>query len=302
MTLQDKRAPAKHVDGPLFSCADVSGSRRAQSWLAEQLRRGEHETFSTVIELTPALAELLLARNPDNRNVREQRVIDYATDIKGGNWDLNGEALKVSRCGFLNDGQHRCHGVVRAATSIRTMIIFGLRRETRTTLDQGSVRTAGDYLGMEGIESGNQSAAVAGMLWQYENLGRVSRQSLYRPTKAQVRESFHAHAGINASIRAANHKGAALVGGVSTLAFCHYLFAQKDQKAADEFVIKLARGDGLAASSPVYRCRERLHVNRRMKLEEKVELIFRTWNAVRKNRKFDSKSSPIKGELPALED
>lgn len=301
MTLKDRKTSYKDLDASLFGSEKV-GSRSAQSWLAEQLKRGESGIFSLIISLEPDLAELLLARNPNNRPVRQYSLANYSTDILSGSWEMNGEAIKVSRCGFLNDGQHRCLAVLRTGMPIQTMIIFGLVRETRTTVDKGGAKTVGDYLGMDGVENSNVSAAVAGMVWQYEVAGRISRQSYYRPTKAQVVATFREHPEISESIRAARHKGTALVGGISTLAFCHYTFAKKNEKAADIFVEKLAKGDGLSVSSPIYRCRERLLANRRMTPEEKVELIFRTWNAFRKNRQFDSKSSPLKGKLPPVED
>jgi hypothetical protein len=302
MTLLEKMMSSKVVEAPLFSAANQKETRRANAWLTDRIHRAEREgVFSEVIELTPVIAELLLARNPSNRTMSETKLSEYARDIGNGSWELNGEPIIISEDGLLNDGQHRCTATVRSGRSIRTVITFGVRRESRVTVDQGSARTAGDYLAMDGIESSREAAAVAGMIWQYETIGKVSRESDLRPTKAQVRECFFSHEGINDSIRAATHHGVTLVGGKSTLGFCHFVFKKKNATAADYFIQRLIRGDGLAATDPIYRCRERLHSNRKMDVHQKVELIFRTWNAFRRGKKFDGKSSPTTGVLPDLE-
>lgn len=302
MTLLEKLMPSKAADGPLFSTVDQKDARRATAWLTDRLHRAEREgVFSEVIELTPVLAEILLQRNPANRTLVATKLADYCHDIEAGNWELNGEAILISKDGLMNDGQHRCTAVIHTGRSIKTVITFGVSRDSRVTVDQGAVRTAGDYLAMDGVESSKSAAAVAGMLWQYANIGKISRQTEYRPTKAQVREAFTAHESINDSIRAVHHKGVVLVGGTSTLAFCHYLFAKRDKAAADFFVQRLIKGDRLAASSPIFRCRERLLSNRKMDVGQKVELIFRTWNAFRLNKKFAANASPTTGTLPKLE-
>lgn len=292
-------------DAPLFSTALVAERRRAEQWLADRLKRGEREIFSEENDLSPVLAELLLARNPDNRNVRDGVVSDYAGDIVEGNWTTNGESLKISRQGMLNDGQHRCLAVIKAGRKIRTMFTFGVERASRTTLDQGLARTPGDYLGMAGVSSANQAAAVATLLWQYKRLGRISRQSIYRPTKAQILEAFAEHSGINDSIRVAAKKGCNVAGGVSVLALCHYLFAQVDRAAADNFIEKLIKGTDLPASDPIYLCRERLRSETRMVIEDKAELIIRAWNNHRRGRRLQKLQLGVKevrkpSSLPAV--
>lgn len=302
MTLLEKMMSSKVVEAPLFSAANQKETRRANAWLTDRLHRAEREgVFSEVGELSPVLAELFLQRNPSNRTLVASKLAEYYRDIVNGRWELNGEAILISEDGLMNDGQHRCTAVVKSGRTIKTVFTFGVSRESRVTVDQGAARTAGDYLSMDGVENGRCAAAVAGMLWQYEHIGKISRQSEYRPTKVQVREAFIDNPGINDSIRAVQMKGVSLVGGVSTLAFCHYLFAQRDGEAAGSFIQRLIKGDRLVTTSPIFRCRERLLSNRRMDVGQKVELIFRTWNAHRLGKRFDGKASPTTGTLPKLE-
>lgn len=284
--------------GPgLFSGTNTAETRRMRAWLADRIRRGQTEVFSEVISLTPVLAELLLENNPDNRNLRHKKVETFATDIRNGDWPLNGETLKLSKEGLLNDGQHRCHAVISAGRPIPTIITFGVARETRMTVDQGAVRTAGNYLAMAGYECSNQMSAVSSMLWQMETLGRLSKHE--KPTKVQISQVANAHPGISDSIRAVPSN--ARVGrSRSVLAFCHYLISRRAKLHADSFFLRLVLGDGLSRNDPIYHCRERLIGGQRITQEEKVEIILRTWNAHRKGQR-QTKCSPIMGTLPAIE-
>lgn len=279
--------------------ANHADARRAKAWLDDRIKRGRREAFCETINLTPALAELLLGRNPDNRNLRQSKVDEFCTDIAAGNWTYNGENIKVSVEGLLNDGQHRCHAVIAAATPIKTDIKFGLSRDSRMTVDQGAVRTAGNYLSMGGVTDANAVAAVAGFVWQYETYGKISTARNGRPTKAQISDTFRRHPKIAESVRAVP-RGGRVAGSKAVLAFCHYPIARKASVLADSFILNLCIGEGLVQTDPVYRCRERLLADRKLSHSEKIELILRTWNATRTGRRA-VKTSHIVGEIPELE-
>lgn len=296
----DSKAVRPQKNGSLYTDAHATRARRAHAWLVDRLEYArKNGVFSETVELDPVLAELLLTHNPGNRSLRNVNLTRIEEDIRGGRWEVNGESVKVSLDGQLNDGQHRCTGVVNTGMSIRTVITFGLDRKSRLTVDQGANRSAGDYLGMEGIAYANNAAAVAGMIWQIANHGGIFAGGVFRPTKSQVQETFYQHPKIKDSILAVPYKGARLVGGVSTLAFCHYMFALKNRKAADAFVAQLVNGDELKRSDVLYVARAKLMGDNRLRPAEKIEVIFRAWNAVRSGRAL--KTIPVHKRLPSIE-
>jgi hypothetical protein len=121
----------------------------AHAWLATQHSRARRDgPFTVKTELTPALAKLLLDSNPENRKISPWLVRQMVRDIKNGRWALNGETLIVALSEELNDGQHRCQAVIDADKSIRTMITFGVERESRFTIDTGQKKSIGDHLDM----------------------------------------------------------------------------------------------------------------------------------------------------------
>lgn len=293
-----KSKPEAKPDG-LFSATDTQKARRAKAWLDDRLQRGRQGEFTEIVELTPVLSELLLINNPDNRTLKPGKLQSFESDISEGRWELNGESLKVSVEGFLNDGQHRCHAVIGAGRPIQTFITFGVSRQSRLTVDQGAVRTVGDYLSMENVANGNHCASVATLIYLVGATGYVKKSREKMPTKGQVREAYHSNPGILDSIHAVPKNGSNLVGGLTNLAFCHFMFALKDKDAATAFIQRLVKGDELKASDPIFKARQRLMTDRRLRPEEKIEVIFRAWNAVRTRRPLAT--IPIHGRLPGLE-
>lgn len=283
----------------LFSATDVAEKRRAEAWLDDRIARSQSGVFSEVALLTPALAEMLKAINPDNRNIRQTVVDRYVADIREGNWKLTGESVKVSKEGLLNDGQHRCTAVIRAGRSITTIFTFGLDRQSRLVVDQGAVRTTGDYLGMAGVADGNHVAAVATLIWQYERFGLVSHNSHFRPTKTQIQEVAVCNPGIVASIRAVPAKYS-LLASKSILAFCHFEFAKSDKEAANAFLEKLVKGTGLDENDPIYLARSRLLSERKTSLGDRVELLFRAWNLHRRGVRSRTKLQLTRDKLPEI--
>lgn len=279
--------------------ADVE-RRRMEAWLDERIHTALSEPMSEPVTLTPVLAGILLEphRNPDNRPISELLVDRISSDIKGRRYIFNGEPIIISREGYTNDGQHRCHAVIKTGKAIRTMISFGFERESRMTLDQGNTRTAGHYLSMAGVVDGNGVGTVATMIWQYKEHNRLSTDGRSRPTKSQVLLVAESYKDIHDSLLVCGKTNG--VAGRTLLAFCHWVASHKAGKAAaDEFFSSLISGANLGARSPILYARNRLN-NERLTTNEKVELIFRAWNAWREKRTV--KSLPVNGGvLPKLE-
>lgn len=280
----------------------VSEDRKATLWLDEQVKQSQSGIVTNTIELTPALARVLLSRNPDNRKLSESFVENYTRDIENGAWSFNGEPIIVSREGWLNDGQHRCAAVVAANKSIDVVFVVGAPRESRLTLDQGRNRMTADYLSMNGHADATTLAATGGFVWQYLRAGQILRHRKYRPTKGEILALIDATPSIATSLEAVMRKGSDTAGGRSTLVFCHWAIARAaGQEAATNFTTSLIVGANLLARDPILYARNRLAADRtRLTPNEKAELIFRAWNAHR--RRETPKTLPIlNGALPVLE-
>lgn len=279
-----------------------SEDHRAAMWLDEEVKKARKGVTTQVVELTPALARVLMDRNPKNRKISDLVVESYTRDIEHGKWRFNGEALIIADDGTLNDGQHRCSAVIAADKPVMATLVIGVERDSRATLDQGRTRTVGDYLAMEGYVNTNQLGAAASFVFQHQARGYLAKGGSGKPTKSEVMALIDLNPSLVQSVAQVQVKGAAAYGGQSMLAFCHWTFWQaSDRASADDFIRKLTEGAGLLARDPILYLRNRL-VNERGRLRpnDKAELIFRAWNASRRGE--TPKNLPILGSvLPVLE-
>jgi hypothetical protein len=287
----------------LPSISGATASTRAKRWLADRIKSGAKKEFAEIGVLTPEVAALLLQRNEKNRVVKEATVERYARDIETGRFAFNGEPIIVADTGELNDGQHRCHAVVYAQKPIKTLFVFGAPRDSRTTVDQGTARTAGDYLGMDGVSNSNHLATIACKLIEIENFGKLISVHADKPTKAEIVERAKSDPQIQASFRFVHRKGAARVSSYSLLGAAHYMLRKKGGPDADVFMDKLIEGVELKARDPIFVAREKLiSRDKRLNQNERLKTIIMAWNNYRARSAVKTLTHSVKkGEkLPEL--
>jgi hypothetical protein len=241
-----------------------------------------------MLELTPDRATKLLERNTHNRSISGSRVEQYAADIKAGNWQLNGEAIKIADDGQILDGQHRLWAVIEAEAPIQTLLITGLPNETQETMDQGRPRSVADVLKLRGEKNYMCLAATTKIVAFYLRDG-LPYQDAFKPgiTVHHALRTLQRNEEIRDSVQKAQDLGKPWL-SQSALAALHFLFATVDQVDADDFVVKLMRGEQLTAADPIWVLRERLikaHGDKLNPIHPRVKLAFviRTWNAYRTN-------------------
>lgn len=105
------------------------------------------EEISVAVEvITPSVAKQMLEGNIDNRKLRSFRVSQYADAIKRGMWDIQNDAITISKTGKLLNGQHRLSAIVEANTSIQCLVLRGVDDETYSSIDSGLARSVNDAL------------------------------------------------------------------------------------------------------------------------------------------------------------
>jgi len=287
---------------PASAFVGFSDDHRLSVWLDMEVAKSKAGWVTQPVALTPALARVLLGRNPSNRTIKEYLVDTFARDIEHGRWEANGEAVIVSNCGHLIDGQHRCLAVLRADRAIKVTLVIGPDYEARKSTNQGSAKTLGDYLSMDGHKQSTQLGAATGFIIQHRTRGQIWTSG--KPTKSECMAFIAEHEDIEKSVQFVNKKGADAYGGRSMLAFCHWTIWDhtKDRAAADAFINKLVNGEGLLAKDPILYCRNRLISERgRLRANDRAELLFRTWNAHRGAKEVARQLPILGGALPELE-
>lgn len=282
--------------------SENSPDMNASIWLNAKIDEAKIKIVSEVVELTPALARVLLARNPDNRKISATIVENYARDMSNGSWAFNGEPIIVSSDGKLNDGQHRCEAVISSGATVTTVLIVGPDRSSRLTVDQGKIRVVADYLGMNGLVDATSLGAMVNFIWQHQNHGMISQTPSFRPTKSEILAFVDQHPNVVESLSRTPSTGVNAVGGRAMIAYIHWLLTKAGGRdAAELFLDALVKGSNLVPRSPILYARNRLMNERgRLNPNEKAELLIRAWNASRRGDKVAS--LPIKGgPLPDVE-
>lgn len=282
----------------------ISDHRKLAIWLDKLVTDSaeKRRPQAQMVSLNPALAAVLLERNPTNRKLNESAVERYAYEIAGSRWTFNGEPLIVSDTGELNDGQHRCAAVVKAGKPIDVILIVGVPRESRTTLDQGKMRTAADYLSMEGRANTLVLAAAANYAWQYRTYGMLSSGGKTKATKSEILSFVEENPGLEKATTIFTTKNSRLLGGVAFMTFCRFAIgAVGRSEDVDSFFIALTEGVNLKVGHPVLYIRNRLMtMTGGRDVNGKAELVFKAWNAWRKGDKVD-RIWLSGGVLPVLE-
>ena len=236
-----------------------------------------------LIDVTPEMAEDFLMRNSRNRPVLQARVDQYAADMRAGEWQVNGEAIKIAADGTVLDGQHRLFAILEADATVKLLVITGLPLEAQETMDQGRSRSFGDVLKLRGEGNYFVLASATRLVAAYERDGLpfYVRRGLSVPEQSRTLDR---NPGIRESCAFVTSRRRPWI-PVSAVSGLHYLFSIADTAGADDFVDRLATGANLSVDSPIYVLRERLirehdtHDERTMSEKVKLALIIKAWNA-----------------------
>ena len=98
-----------------------------------------------VVDITPKMAEVILAKNTHNRKVSAGLVAAYAADMKSGNWNEDtASCIAIGSDGTLCDGQHRLLAIIRSGLTIKMNVCTGV--DPKGIYDQNRARSTSDQL------------------------------------------------------------------------------------------------------------------------------------------------------------
>lgn len=283
---------------------------RDLSWFSQKVEQGRIKPFSEIVTITPAIARRLLELNDDNRNLRPTLVQAIAQDIENNRWQLNGESIVVSRDGYLNDGQHRLHAVIQADKPIQSVVMFGVGRDSRFTVDMGVARTVGNFLAMKGRQYSNVVPSVARLMLAYNegttSAANVGGKSRFTKQDLLARAMRFGPEVVDAISRIGQSEFGRSVHGHAFLTAAYLILKEHHQENCELFFDKLLSGAGLPEDSAVLWLRNRLFDAARSSLrgllraEDRLEIVLRYYNAFVKDKTI-TKHIYTTGKYPKLE-
>lgn len=253
--------------------------------------------------VTPHLAAKWLERNTRNRNLRQRLIDCYASDMREGRWQFNGDAIRFDRDGNILDGQHRLWASVTSDRSFVTLIVAGLDPSSQETIDIGAARTTADSLKLRGHDAYAQAGAIARLLLEWRALAPAwSLKTTIRHTNAEVIELVERDPLLQAAAKVAQQTPRRTVPlQPSVFGLAWYLLHEIEWDDADVFFERLRTGAELQVGHPILTLRTRLHERRVNRIEDALAMTFRAWNAYREHRTLTrvyGSDAPGGGEFP----
>jgi hypothetical protein len=254
-----------------------------------------HSVSTSTVLVTPEIAAEWLQANYQNRAVKPIILDQYISDMREGRWVMNGQPLIFDQDGSLIDGQHRLHAVVKSGVSTEFLIVSGVVRTNRQTIDIGAMRGLGDVLQLDGILSGNKMAAIARAIMAYETNGGVSIVAKsHRISKTALIDRVKADPRIRPCMLLSRNN---LIFRGTAIAFCRYVIPDGDK--SDTFFLHLDDGIDLHPGNPILTLRNwGISKGRGLSVQDSVEGILRAWIAYRDDRALVRIS--LRGTLPEL--
>jgi hypothetical protein len=244
------------------------------------------QPHARIVTITPDYAAMLVGMNPRNRNISSRNFDVLVRALRNGEWQLNGEAIKIDINGHILDGQHRLRAVIETGISIETYLIEGLRPETQDTMDTGKSRGLNDVLAIRGEKNTSNLAAAIRRIYLYKRYGIKSAAVGSIPTTNHECIAFFVrNPDIEELLGPAKRLAKTAKLPTSLAAMLIYAFTEIDPEDAQVFFEKLETGIGLPQGHPIQILREtlrRLYDSRGATNQMYIAaLVIKAWNKYR---------------------
>jgi hypothetical protein len=254
-----------------------------------------------VVDITPQMAEEMLARNTHNRNLRHRVVSSYAADMAAGAWAEDGQSIKFAKDGTLLDGQHRLAAVAESGATVRMLVVRNLPLDAQENMDTQAKRSFSDVLKLRGEDNYIPLAAAVRRVHLWE-LGIRRPGGNTTPTVRQLLATLDKYPWLRDTVRATSTARAQLPIHGSIISLAHWLFVQIDPEDCEFFFARLVDGVGLADGDPIHVLRRTVirEMTAGTKLTETVVLayVIKAWNAYREGRKIGLLKFRVGGAKP----
>lgn len=259
--------------------------------------------------ITPEYASILLGNNDNNRALSLKIAKQYAEEMKAGNWQLNGDAIRIDINGKLLDGQHRLKACILSGISLETLIITGLPKSTFKTMDTGKATGTADSLKISGYSYTSCLASASRFTKKWllgERNINIYNGGVRKFSNTVMLEFVSLHPNLETCCQICSTDYARITRqlGYGVAAGCFYLFNRKDPKLAVEFFTRLTDGINLESGDLILGLRDKLSELSAEKFKvmqgQKALILIQVWNRLRKNETKGKVVMHNVNELPEI--
>jgi hypothetical protein len=250
--------------------------------------KSEPSLVLSVETITPTTAAAWLRANRLNRPVRASHVTFLAREMAEEKWMMNGQAIIISENEDVLDGQHRLLAIIESGATIRSLVIYGVKREAFKTIDTGIVRTAADAIAVffPGRGVGMSKTVAAAIPWCI---------GLERGVIIEANKIANADALVYVGDHPSLWQCAAEVSGYpadmrvlsqSMATAAYEIFQRRDPDKARDFIQALCTGEMLGHKEPEYILRAILAKDatsvQKYPSRVRMRMVIKAWNLRRR--------------------
>lgn len=244
-----------------------------------------------LVWLTPEFGQAILDRNGrTQRNPKKEHLVEMIDDIKNDRFMFTGQTIIQDSNGDLIDGQHRIKAVIEAGKPILVLLVRNVDPDAYYAIDNTARRQISDVMRSDGYDNVAALGCALRHLDRYHN-GKLMGMGSYTQSRLSTpaaRELLQEHPDLSTSIHVTTKIGR-ICRSWGAMGFCHYIFSQKDPKAAEQFFHFLTTGEGLFEGDPILALRKRFleakhHISNFG--DEVIFLTFKAWDMWRTGRKI----------------
>jgi hypothetical protein len=245
--------------------------------------------------VSPALAEKILALNPEhNRPLNRALVDQYKEEIASGTWLVTHQGVALDTTPHLQDGQHRLTAIAESGESQEMFIAVGMDPANFKVIDTGRNRKYSDVLAMRGMTDTFATGATVRLAYIYLHRNFTST---HKVTNAMVLDLLESDVDAFRDAMTVGRRVAsqALIPRVAAGAANFLIRRVNTKRDTQEFfdlIINGAGDDGqkLRADHPAERLRYTVNKGRadgkRRTGPEHLALIIKAWNAYSEGREL----------------
>lgn len=251
-----------------------------------------NEIAINLVTIDPKAAKKMLEGNHNNRNLNKKTVQKYASAIERGDWQLNGETIKLSENGRLLDGQHRLQAVIEASRPIKTYVAYNIDEDSFKTIDVGKKRAGSDALKIHGCEKYlTLKAASLRIIHCLLNGSGTSLTMSHAITNTEIIELYESLEDCDYELnRAGKLKNAISLFGPGPVGAMFYIFGDISPLDRDKFFHKLNTGTSLEEGDPVLTLRSKIIRDKasgeKHRSAASLPLMICAWNASREGKRL----------------
>jgi hypothetical protein len=134
-------------------------------------------------EITPLMAEVLIARMGLNRDQSSAKKNQYLSDMKAGRWEST-SVLCIGDDGRLKDGQHRLESLIKYGYPLKFQVMTGIPESAVKTIDIGRTRSIDAVAKLSGIGFSRRQLSLVRTLVRHvptikKNPSSLSHQDIF---------------------------------------------------------------------------------------------------------------------------